>query len=802
MDANNTPYFLLRSADELRHGSRRLEWHPKTQSLSLRQKQLLRLPASQPVDALTIWETALPMAVDEHYQVARLNNSRTRVEYNSGGGWKPLTDDLADDINAPGDALLADIALNASGRMAVPYSNAATGDGSLKGVLVFHLGKRWQTQCDLPQTPLRALADNDQRIWCLGADALMLCEGEPLPAPYAGDPSRFEPLTINPHELSWRWTQALPSGWQALALCSDDTDLYILVHDGNGAGLGKQRILRRPLIGDEHEEFRHYDLDSACPFVIDLEYAGDGRFAALAPREAGDTDFVKRDCPVLALEEFAEDDNPLNEPGEARLIYERYPMLGLAETRFASCADGQLRYQAPESEDYPGFAPRPRELHALRQPRYEDEASALLQEVLDSGAPGTAWHRLYLDACIPAGCSIRIAARVFDDAEARGRTDILMQPAPVWNPLPSEQPYQQALSGYEENRRGLFEILLQRPEGPVRSLNGRYLQLQVHLTGSSRATPAIHAIRVYAPRFSYQEAYLPELFRQEQSFDPDNATGPANGADVRERLLATFESILTPLEGRVAAAEQLLHPDTAPAGNLSWLANSLGESLPTHWPETRKRRWLANQTLIQQRKGTLPAVNLALDIVTDGGVQNGSVVVTENFRLRRTMATILGVDMDDRDHPLTLGTGITGNSIIGDSLILSEMNAREFLALFAPEIATEDERQAVEDFFDKYAHRISILLHGPARQQRQAVEDMLREQLPAHLQWRIIETEHPFILGTSPLLSVDTWLEQRPADERVTINRTHIGREGLLVNPVAFSPRDINHRQSSGGAMS
>ncbi|MEK9765117.1 MAG: hypothetical protein VW274_01435, partial [Thalassolituus sp.] len=82
------------------------------------------------------------------------------------------------------------------------------------------------------------------------------------------------------------------------------------------------------------------------------------------------------------------------------------------------------------------------------------------------------------------------------------------------------------------------------------------------------------------------------------------------------------------------------------------------------------------------------------------------------------------------------------------------------------------------------------------------VEDMLREQLPAHLQWRIIETEHPFILGTSPLLSVDTWLEQRPADERVTINRTHIGREGLLVNPVAFSPRDINHRQSSGGAMS
>ena len=205
---------------------------------------------------------------------------------------------------------------------------------------------------------------------------------------------------------------------------------------------------------------------------------------------------------------------------------------------------------------------------------------------------------------------------------------------------------------------------------------------------------------------------------------------------------------------------------------------------------------MENATLIQQRKGTLPALNLALDIVTDGGVQNGSVVVTENFRLRRTMATILGVHMDDSDHPLTLGTGISGNSIVGDSLILSEIGAKEFLALFAPEIATEDERQAVTEFFEKYAHRVSILLHGDARKQRQEIESMLEAQLPAHLQWRIIETEQPFILGTSPLLSIDTWLEQRPGYEQVKINKTHIGRTDLLMNPLAFSPSDINQRLS------
>ena len=59
-----------------------------------------------------------------------------------------------------------------------------------------------------------------------------------------------------------------------------------------------------------------------------------------------------------------------------------------------------------------------------------------------------------------------------------------------------------------------------------------------------------------------------------------------------------------------------------------------------------------------------------------------------------------------------------------------------------------------------------------------------------------IETEQPFILGTSPLLSIDTWLEQRPGYEQVKINKTHIGRTDLLMNPLAFSPSDINQRLS------
>lgn len=781
MDVNNTPYFLFRTAEEFEQASSRLQWHPQLQALTLSQNQNLRLPTGDAVSAISAWQNATPMAVDSFYQIARLNPAATHVEFNSGRGYLPLQDGELNEVTAP-VGTLKDLNLNREGRLAIPYSN----DSDEHGLLLFHLGKRWLSRCSLPHAPRRAWVDSDNRIWCIGINHLMLCEGQPLPLPYTPKNHRFEPLRANPHGLAPSWTQVLPSGWEALAICGDQMHLYILVHDG----AGNQRILSRTLSTVADRPFISYTLEEDIPFAIDLEMAAPGRLAVLPPKQADDSEFRQRDCPVLSLTW-----NSDSKTGSARLIHERYPMLSLATPRFASSADGQLRYQAEADPDYPVFELRPRELHALRQPRYHLEANALLHQVLDSGNPNTLWHRVYLDACIPAGCSIRLSARIYDTPDQRSSAELIDQPSPVWNPLPSELAYQNAISGYEKNRRGLFEVLLQRQQGPMRRLSGRYLQLQVHFTGNGRITPALHAIRVYQPRFSYQEAYLPELYRQELSYDPNNNTGPANGADSRERLLANFEGILTPIEGRIAASEQLIHPDSSPQSNLAWLAKSLGLELQTHWPEARQRRLLKCAALIQQYKGTLAGVNLALDVATDDAVRRGEVVVIENFRLRRTMATILGRNMDDAEHPLTLGTGISGNSIVGDSLILSDMNAQEFLALFAPELADEEENKAVEAFFDLYAHKVTVLLHGQARNRRTVVIDTLNEHMPAHLEWRIIETERPFILGTSPLLNVATYLEPKPDAQPVILNETLIGQEDVLKNPAAFSPRDINASQ-------
>jgi hypothetical protein len=85
-----------------------------------------------------------------------------------------------------------------------------------------------------------------------------------------------------------------------------------------------------------------------------------------------------------------------------------------------------------------------------------------------------------------------------------------------------------------------------------------------------------------------------------------------------------------------------------------------------------------------------------------------------------------------------------------------------------------------------------VLLHGAARRDRALVEEVLAVELPAHLTWRVIETDHPFVLGLAPLLAVDSFLGAGLLPQPVALDETYLGREGLLENPVALSPRDLN----------
>lgn len=783
MDVNQTPYFLFREPADFDHGSALFAWDGRRGALVLAQDQALRLANTGPAAALDAWRAARALVRDPFGQIGRIHTDRKHIEVNAGREYVPVLDgELRGLVPLYGE--FTDLTLGGDGRLGAIYADT-DGDPARYGVMVFHLRRRWQAHAQLEHAPVRVLVDADNGVWCIGDGKLAYLRGEPLPHPYVPQGTRFEPLDENPHPLAVKWTDDLPAGLSLLAACLDAERLYLLARDATNA----QQILVRALEPVPGRRLRSYPLADAAPFIVDIAPLGGDRLAGMPVREAADTQYERRDCAVLRLHWDAR-----QERGSALRVRERYPMLSQAEPRFVAALDGKPRYQAQADAERPGFAPRPRELHPLARPQYRSVAQVSLRKELDSGRPGNVWHRLYLEGCIPPGCRLTVYAKAYDGPEDREREDYLRQPEPLWSPLASELPFHAGLVESRRGESGLFEILLQRPSGNVRQLAGRYLRLRLRMEGDGRTTPAVHAMRVYAPRFSYQEAYLPALFRQEEQRlpGPEGEALPANGADLRERFLAAFEGMLTPIEGRIAANEVLIDPRATPREHLPWLAELLGLRLPAHWPTARARELVSNVGLLQRWRGTLRGVQLALDIATDGGVARGQVVAVENFRLRRTMATILGVDMDDRDHPLTLGTGMSGNSIVGETLILSEEDSREFLALFAPELAQGEERAVVEAFFDRYSHQVSVLLHGAARGQRRAVEAILEEHMPAHLQWRVIETDHPFVLGLAPLLGVDTFVERTPPPRRVTLDDTYLGREGVLSNPLALSPSEIN----------
>jgi len=827
MDSNGTRFLLLADAGDFAVAEPALGWDRRTASFGLRQRQELRLPRPAPAAALIAWRAAEVLVLDDGGQIGRLASDRRQLLYSPqwpAQGWEPVraeiegtrAADLASlavaPVTAPGDARFTDLHLGGDGIAALPFSD----DADAHGLVLVHLRARWRTQCPLPERPIRAWiappsaqaggagardAVAEPTIWVVGATRLIECAGRPLPLPYRPQPERFEPLMPNPTPLRVVAEHALPAVGQVLALAADAARVVVLAtRDGDDGGPPTQLLLVKGLGVDAG--IRGVTLGDGIPFATDIALLDGARIALLAPREAADTGFRNRDCAVMALgcaidpESDGGTDRDVDRGLTAELVAERYPLHSIASVRFVRALDGRVRYLADDG---------PRELVALPQARFPGGAAGTLS-VLDSGQPDTLWHRLLLEGCIPHGCSIGIEARVSDQAAALQTTesspasspDWNAQQPPAWVPRASELPWDRGRLTPIRDRQGLFEVLLQRPNGAVRELRGRYLQLRLTLRGDGRTTPRIAALRAWFPRPSWQQAYLPQHFHQQErppARTPSAASDPvaANGADVRERLLAAFEGLLTPIEGRIASAEVLLDPAAAPAPLLDPLGALLASRPPPHWPELRRRRWIGAAGRLQRCRGTLAGLALALDIATDGLVAQGRVVPVENYRLRRTLATVLGIDLSDDDHPLTLGTGQSGNSIIGDSLILTDEDAREFLALFAPELAeTEADRETVDAFFDRYARRLTVVLHGSARARRRTVAAILDEHAPAAVQAVIRETEHAFILGLSPLLGIDTLLEPDPPFGRVRLGDTRLGQGDLLRSRATLAPEEVS----------
>jgi phage tail-like protein len=456
-------------------------------------------------------------------------------------------------------------------------------------------------------------------------------------------------------------------------------------------------------------------------------------------------------------------------------------------------------------------------LSPLSLPSFATQGEATNATPIDSGDARTTWHRAYVEACIPPGCGLRLwlaatndLAPPDSDAEwhehrfgdrfkspAPGDDAWTIPPRAAWLPAVCELPMHGGLLQCPpvRDRVGLFTVLVQRSRRATRALRGRFLWARLQLVGNGLSTPDVAAVRAYASRFSYLEQYLPELYH-ETLFGADadrvlKSDEQATPSDFLERFLATFEGVLTPLEDTIASACLLTDPRSAPAEALEWLASWIGLGFEPGYPLAQRRALIAAAPTLYKKHGTLAGMSLALDVATDGACSRGSIVVVEDFRLRRTALTILGANLADADDPLLAGLSVSGNSFVGDTLILGDEHRDEFLALFGPDISiTPHERSAVAAFFDRLAHRVTVLVHRDTPSEELAlIRRIVELETPAHVESRIGTASDAFLVGVAALVAVDTspGPEMRPAS--VEVDRSYLGWRDLVLGMPSLDPR-------------
>ncbi|MGH6887231.1 MAG: phage tail protein, partial [Geminicoccales bacterium] len=514
-------------------------------------------------------------------------------------------------------------------------------------------------------------------MWVLEQGGRRLAElrGQPLPQllPFrrSGDGFRPEPREPDPPRLVERRLD-LPAGRVARAVVADGHGrVVLLLWPEDAADASPAELL---VLADG--ESRRLVLEDLF-FPFDLGWLGGDRFALVFAGWPAD-----RMPEAVAVQVPAE-----AAPGTVTALGQIHPMPGWDGAGLLAGAVAPARYLEGAGE-----AVRTRPLVALSRPAYPPEARVSPIR-LDGGTPGFAWHRLYLEAALPPGTGISVGLRATDQPDAIdgvpaphrfGAAPGSTGPIGVWLPQASELPFHPGLLGAApvRDRCGLFSCLAQAPAGPDRTLRGRWLNVEIALHGDGRATPELASLRIWGPRFSFRDRYLPRLYRSTIAAAGDSEEERRARLDFLERYLALFESVLTPLEDQIASAFRLFAPTTAPETALDWLASWLGLDVPAALSVELRRRLLRDAVGLLRRRGTLLGLRRTLDAVTGDLAARGDIVIVEQFRLRRTMATILGARLEPEADPLLPGRLQGGNSVVGRTLFLGSETQREFLALF------------------------------------------------------------------------------------------------------------------------
>lgn len=360
------------------------------------------------------------------------------------------------------------------------------------------------------------------------------------------------------------------------------------------------------------------------------------------------------------------------------------------------------------------------------------ETGAFYSRTLDNGADKSQWHRLALEAELPAGTILEIFYHSSDDTRLRGLVEAVFT-----DPNDSVQRKVERLeallgtkwTGPEKNPTDML----------LREKTSQFLWLKLALsTFDANQKPTVRELRAYYPRISYLR-YLPATYQED-----------AVSRAFLERFLSLFESVLYDMETEITALFKNFDPLTTPAGFLDWLASWLNLALEEEWPEARKRQFLLRAPELFKQKGTAAGIAGLVEIYT-----GQRPLIVEHALVSPPL--ILG-------KPLRLGlnsvVGATpiGGFRLGDSAVLGRTALREVA-------------QLPEDPFQATAHRFTLLLNmsrADFQKQEAKLREVLNDETPAHTAYTLrligagsaaadlyvgvnsrVEEYQPFLLGSA-----------------------------------------------------
>jgi phage tail-like protein len=252
-----------------------------------------------------------------------------------------------------------------------------------------------------------------------------------------------------------------------------------------------------------------------------------------------------------------------------------------------------------------------------------------LSAALDGATPGTIWHKLIVDAALPAGSWITVETATADTAAA------LAGPNLSW--------------ASAQSAGAPIGFTTELPDQLVLSPPGRYLRLRITLGSDGQETPSLRFLKVLYPRVSYLDL-LPRIYQRD-----------AESALFLQHYLALFEHVLTGIEDRYDEFSSQLDPAAAPAEVVDWLALLLDLSFDPSWPLSQRRALVGEAAALYRRRGTVAGLARFIEIYT-----GTTPLILEGFCCRPSQPALLGV----------------GRSFLGCGVCLSPSSPTE-----APEVS-------------------------------------------------------------------------------------------------------------------